>query len=247
MNAPVRIAMWSGPRNISTAMMRAFENREDTVVVDEPFYAHYLAVTGLDHPGRDAVLASQPTDWREVAAELNGPVPEDRPVWYQKHMAHHFVGGMDHGWLAGFVNCFLIRAPEEMVASYVRTRPEITAEAFGLSTQVALYDFVAQETGAALPVLDARDVLEDPEAMLTELCRRAGISFSERMLAWPAGPRLTDGVWAPHWYDAVIKSTGFNPYREREVHLTDREAAIAEELRPHYEYLWQQRIILEAR
>ena len=247
MSAPVRIAMWSGPRNISTAMMRAFENRDDTAVVDEPFYAHYLKVTGLDHPGRADVLAAQPKDWRAVAAQLNGRVPEGRPVWYQKHMAHHFVGGMDHGWLAGLVNCFLIRAPEEMVASYVRTRPEIAAADFGLARQVALYDFVARQTGAAPPVLDARDVLQDPKALLTELCRRAGIPFTDRMLAWPAGPRPTDGVWAPHWYDAVLKSTGFNPYQERDLHLTARETAIAEELRPHYEYLWQRRIIVEAR
>lgn len=242
MSAPVRIAMWSGPRNISTAMMRAFENRDDTVVVDEPFYAHYLAVTGLDHPGRADVLAAQPTDWRAVAAALTGPVPEGRPVWYQKHMAHHVVGDMDHGWLAGLVNCFLIRAPEEMVASYVRTRPEIAAEDFGLARQVALYDFVARQTGAAPPVLDARDVLQDPTALLTELCRRIGIPFTDRMLAWPAGPRATDGVWAPHWYDAVLKSTGFMPYRERELHLTDREAAIVAELRPHYSFLWHRRI-----
>ncbi len=116
----VRVAMWSGPRNISTALMRSFEARPDTVVVDEPLYAHYLAVTGIDHPGREHIMASQPTRWQEVAAGLTGPLPGDPAVHYQKHMAHHLLPGVGRDWLGGLTHAFLIRDPAHVVASYSR-------------------------------------------------------------------------------------------------------------------------------
>jgi hypothetical protein len=211
----VRIAMWSGPRNISTAMMRAWESREDTFVTDEPLYAYYLHVTGAPHPGAEEVVRSQPTEWREVAAWLTGPVPEGKRVWYQKHMAHHLLPGIERGWLSGLTNGFLIREPREMLTSLIRVTPEPSLEDTGLPQQVELFEAERQRLGAAPPVLDARDVLENPRGMLARLCDVLGLPFTEAMLSWPPGRRATDGVWAKHWYAAVERTTGFEPYRPK--------------------------------
>lgn len=211
--APVRIAMWSGPRNISTAMMRAWENRPDTAVVDEPFYGYFLSESGLDHPARDAVIASQPNRWQAVVDQLLGRIPGDRPVFYQKLMTHHVLPGMGLDWLEQVTNGFLIRHPREVVASYVETRAAPTLEDLGFVQQAAIFDRAADRLGAAPPVVDAADVLRDPPGVLAALCRAFGVPFFESMLSWPPGPRDSDGVWAPHWYAAVEKSTGFRPYR----------------------------------
>jgi hypothetical protein len=239
---PVRIAMWSGPRNISTAMMRAWENRPDTAVVDEPFYAFFLAGTGLDHPAREAVIASQPTDWREVVAGLLGPVPGGRPVFYQKHMTHHVLPQLGLDWLAEVTNCFLIRHPREMVASYVETRSEPTLDDLGYVQQADLFARVADGLGAAPPVVDAKDVLTDPPGMLQALCGRVGVPFTPAMLAWPPGPRDTDGVWAPHWYASVERSTGFIPYRPSAKPVPQGLESLVEQSLGHYEGLWKYRI-----
>jgi hypothetical protein len=236
----LRIAAWSGPRNISTAMMRAWENRGDCAVSDEPLYAHYLQQTGLDHPGRDEVIAAGDTDWQRVVHTLgSGPVPGGRPLWYQKHMTHHLLPGMDTGWVHGLSNVFLIRDPALVVASYVKSRASVTAEDIGLLQQMQLFDAVAQRLGHAPPVIDAERFLHDPAAQLQGLCAGLGISFSEHMLAWPAGPRASDGVWAPHWYHAVWQSTGFESWRERRVALQGAAALAAERCRPAYEALLQ--------
>ena len=209
MSTPLRIAMWSGPRNISTAMMRAWENRGDCAVSDEPLYAHYLAATGADHPGRDEVIASGETDWRRVVADLLGPVPDDQPVWYQKHMTHHLLPGMDRDWIDSLTNILLIRDPAEVVASYLRARGTVSAEEIGLPQQSELFQRLCDRHGHAPPVIDAGEFLRDPEGHLRAVCALLGISFTARMLQWPAGPRASDGVWAPHWYHAVWRSTGF--------------------------------------
>ncbi|MER7560031.1 HAD family hydrolase [Nocardioides sp. NPDC126508] len=194
--------MWSGPRNLSTALMRSFENRPDCTVVDEPLYAAYLSATGLDHPGRDDVLASQPTDWRVVARSLtSGEVAT--PVQYQKHMTHHLLPEMDHGAFAGLSHAFLVRDPERVLTSYAKVREEPTLEDLGLPQQVALFE----EFGG--PVVDAASILASPRAALVALCEALGIDFDEAMLSWPAGRRDSDGVWAPHWYSGVWASTGF--------------------------------------
>jgi hypothetical protein len=234
----VRLAMWSGPRNISTAMMRSWENRPDTVVVDEPFYAEYLARTGLDHPGRDEVIASQPTDADEVVRLLSND--HSAAVHYAKHMTHHLADGMDLGWVAGFRNVLLIRDPAEVVASYVRSREACEPEDIGLLQQVPLADALPDDS----PVVDAGDFLRDPEAYLRWLCDWLGIVFTDRMLTWPAGPRDSDGVWAPYWYDAVARSTGFEPWRPRTIELSDHDAAVAETCRPAYDQLFARRLVL---
>jgi hypothetical protein len=232
----VRLAMWSGPRNISTAMMRAWENRSDSLVVDEPLYAHYLAATGIDHPGREEVLASGDTDWRHVVAALLGPVPAGVRVYYQKHMTHHLVDDVEHDWIGRLYNVLLIRDPREVVASYLRSRSTVTPDDIGLPQQVRLYDELTA-TGTAPLVIDAADFLQAPERYLRALCDRHGLPFEAGMLSWPAGRRDSDGVWAPYWYAAVEASTGFEPYRPRDVHLTGAAAEVAATCLPMYERL----------
>lgn len=204
--------MWSGPRNISTAMMRAWGNRADTVVCDEPLYAHYLKVTGVDHPGREEVIAHHEANWRKVVAELTGPIPGGKAIYYQKHMSHHLLPTIGREWLDGLTHAFLIRDPREMLTSLVKNLPHPALVDTGLPQQVELVSWVRQRTGQVPPIVDARDVLENPRGMLARLCECLGVAFDEAMLHWPAGRRETDGVWAKHWYDAVEKSTGFGPY-----------------------------------
>jgi len=235
--------MWSGPRNISTAMMRAWENRPDTVVVDEPLYAQYLVRTGLDHPGRDEVVAAQPTSLAGAVAELSAPLPPGRTVQYAKHMAHHVDLTVDAAWTDAFRNVLLIRDPGEVVASYVRSREACEPDDIGLLQQQWLldrWDALAYD----VPVIDSADFLRSPEAHLRWLCDWLGIEFTDRMLSWPAGPRDSDGVWAPYWYDAVLASTGFEPYRPREVDLSPHDATVAEACRPAYERLRERRVQL---
>jgi hypothetical protein len=241
-SAPVRIAMWSGPRNISTAMMRAFENRPDTVVVDEPLYAAYLRATGIDHPGRDDILAAQSDDWRHVTDELTGPVPDGRTVWYQKHMTHHLLPQMGREWLRRVTNAFLIRDPAGVVASYARVRGEPTLEDLGFPQQVEIFRACADADGAVPPVVDAADVLAAPQAVLTELCTRVGITFDPAMLTWPAGPRASDGVWAPHWYASVEASTGFGPSPAKTPEVPDHLRGLLDRCRPYYDELALHRI-----
>lgn len=234
----VRLAVWSGPRNISTALMRSWENRPDTRVVDEPLYAYYLNETRLNHPGRDEIVAAGETSWQAVVAELTAPV---EGVYYQKHMTHHLLPQLPRGWIASLTNVLLIRDPVEVIASYVRSRADVVAEDIGLVQQTELYD----QLGAQVPVIDAADFLRNPEGYLRWLCDHIGVAFTERMLHWPAGPRESDGVWAPYWYHAVRASTGFEPYRARPpVELTGAARAAAERSRPHYERLYEARLRL---
>jgi hypothetical protein len=241
MSEVVRVAMWSGPRNISTALMRSFENRPDTVVVDEPLYAAYLDRTGIDHPVRDAVIASQPTDLATAVAGLEAPLPPDRRVHYAKHMAHHVSRDMDLRWTLRFRNVLLIRDPAEVVASYVRARETCEPEDIGFPQQGWLAE-LWDEQDVEVPILDARDFLGAPEAYLRWLCDWLGIPFTDRMLSWPPGQRESDGVWAPHWYAKVWQSTGFEPWRPRDTAVSDHDAAVAEACRPVYEALHARRV-----
>jgi hypothetical protein len=210
-----RIAMWSGPRNISTALLRSWGNRPDTFVCDEPLYAHYLKVTGLPHPDAQEVIRHHESDWRKVVAWLTGDVPEGKTIFYQKHMTHHLLPEIDRGWLDRVDNAFLIRRPREVIPSLAKVLAEPRLEDTGYPQQWEILCQVRQRTGRVPPVIDARDVLENPRRLLTLLCEALGVPFTEAMLSWPPGPRPTDGVWAPHWYGAVLKSTTFEPYRPR--------------------------------
>lgn len=240
----VRIAMWSGPRNISTAMMRSFENRADCQVADEPFYAAYLADTGLEHPMREAVLAAQPRDWRQVVAGLDAL---DGPLIYEKHMTHHMRPEFGLDWTAGRVNTFLIRDPTEVLASYVVKRDEVSLDDIGVVRQAELFAREADRLGHAPPVVLGADVLADPRGMLSALCAALGIDFDPAMLKWPAGRRASDGVWAPAWYDAVERSTGFAAPEVREPpELPDELRRIAYQAQPHFETLRAYRLSVAA-
>jgi len=242
MSDVTRIALWSGPRNISTAMMRAFGSRDDSIVVDEPFYAAFLRDSGLVHPVQEEILASQPNDWQTVAENMTGPVPEGARVFYQKQMAHHMLAEFGRDWIGVLSNGFLIREPRAMLSSYVLKREQPTLEDLGFPQQVELYDWLLERTGEAPPVVDSRQVLEDPRGALTALCEAFGIEFQESMLSWTPGKHETDGVWADHWYDAVLKTTGFAPYKPKEIQLTPELEALAEEAQGHYRYLFDRRL-----
>jgi hypothetical protein len=233
----VRLAVWSGPRNISTALMRSWENRPDTKVVDEPLYGFYLDRTQLDHPGRDEIIADMGSDWRPVVADLTAPVDG---VYYQKHMTHHLIPQLPRDWIVSLTNVLLIRDPAEVVASYVRSRADVVAADIGLVQQAELYD----QLGGTPPVIDAADFLRDPEGYLRWLCDHIGVGFTRAMLQWPAGPRASDGVWARYWYDAVLASTGFEPYRPRTVELHGAALEAAQQSRPDYERLHAARVVL---
>ncbi|MCP3987469.1 MAG: HAD family hydrolase [Actinomycetia bacterium] len=196
--------MWSGPRNLSTALMRAWENRPDAMVLDEPLYAHYLATTGLDHPGRDEIMANGPVGADAAVGRCLEPLPDGITISYQKHMTHHLLASIDRSWLDQVRNFLLIRDPVAVLASYTQVRSEVTLDDLGLPQQIEL-------ASRAELVIDAADFLTDPRAYLTTWCDHLGLELTERMLSWPAGRRASDGCWAPHWYGAVEASTGFGP------------------------------------
>ncbi len=239
---PRRIAMWSGPRNISTAMMRSFENREDTLVSDEPFYAYYLLATGTPHPGAQEAMAAQSTDWHDVVSEITAPLPADKSVFYQKQMTHHLLPDVNRGWFVCISHCFLIRDPAEVIASYLKRRPTVTRDDVGMHQQAEIFDFVAARSDAIPTVLDARDVLLNPERMLRLLCEKLHIPFSERMLAWPAGRRESDGMWGKYWYDSVWQSTGFAEYQPKNAMLPEAVLPLVRECQIYYERLYKHRL-----
>ena len=237
-----RIAMWSGPRNLSTAMMRSFGSRSDTFVSDEPFYGCFLKSTGADHPMRDEVIAAMDCDWASVMSTLRGDPPDESPIWYSKQMWHHMTGPVGHEDFAGFTHAFLIREPERMIASYLRKREAAAFEDFGLERQAEFFAREAERLGRAPPVIDASDVLRDPERVLSGLCAALGIPWDEAMLSWKPGRRPTDGPWALHWYGAVETSTGFGPPDDGPVELPDDARRLAERMRSFYEQLARYRI-----
>jgi hypothetical protein len=239
----IRIAMWSGPRNISTALMRSFGARADTAVVDEPFYAAYLAGSGSMHPMRAEVLASQPNDWRQVVSALLGPVPGEQPIYYQKLMTHHMLEHFGRDWMRSMRNAYLIRAPQEVLASYALKRTEVALADIGVVQQRELFEREADRLGTAPPVIAGADVLANPPAMLQRLCEALGISYTSAMLSWAPGRRSTDGVWAPAWYESVERSTGFAPPMvHNPIILPDTLQRIADLAQPHYERLAAHRL-----
>lgn len=237
-----RVAMWSGPRNISTAMMRSWENRPDCNVVDEPFYACYLQETGLEHPCRAAILDSQSGSRDAVVAQLTH-TEVGSPLQYQKHMTHHMPRGMDMQWCAELVHCFLIRDPAEVIASYLQKMPEVSEDAIGIVRQAELFEEISTVTGSPPLVVDSADILRDPAAVLEQLCARLGVDWlPDSMLRWPAGRRDSDGVWASHWYQSVEASTGFARYQPKEIALSGEHRALADAMAPHYQALARHRL-----
>ncbi len=234
--------MWSGPRNISTALMRAWENRDDCVVWDEPLYGYYLDKTGIPHPGAAEVIDAQGTDAQAIIARCIGEIPDGKSIFYQKHMTLHLLPELERGWLESLSNCFLIREPEAVIASYGAVRSDLTLDDIGFVQQANLFDQVRDMSGEIPLVIDSREFLIDPETMLRAICARLGIEFVSQMLSWPAGRRDSDGVWGKYWYDSVWKSTGFAPWHEKNYRLGATDQAIAEQARPYYEKLYRYRL-----
>lgn len=233
----MKIAMWSGPRNLSTAMMYSFAARPDCAVWDEPFYAAYLAATGIDHPMKEAVIAATQVDAGAVAAACTGAVPDGKAVYYQKHITLHMIPEFDRGFMKALTNVFLIRHPARVVASYSRKREAPTLADIGFVQQAELFDQVAGWMGRAPVVVDSADIRANPRETLEKLCTALGISFDPAMLRWPAGPKPYDGAWAPHWYNAVHASTGFDEPEGPPPDLSGDYARLADQALPYYEKL----------
>ena len=230
----VRIAGWSGPRNISTAMMRSWDSRPDCVVVDEPFYACYLLESGADHPMRDDIIASQPRTRAGVVDALSSP--PSAAIQYEKHMTHHMPRGVDLSWTRDLKHVFLIRSPERVIASYRQKMPSVSAEDIGIIRQHELFDEITAITGQHPLVVDSLDILGNPEHMLRQLCVALDLPWCEgAMTQWKVGSRPTDGVWASHWYEAVESSTQFSspPLSSPQLDGTDR--ALAADMMVYYE------------
>lgn len=235
MPVTLRINCWSGPRNVSTALMRSFAQRADARAFDEPLYGHYLKTTGAPHPGRDELIEVLETDPETIiATTILGP--SDREVVFFKQMVHHLTPDLDLRFLDRCVNVLLIRDPAEVIASLVHQLPEPTMRDVGLERQAALFHDL-RSRGQEPPVLDAKQLLLDPERVLKELCSRIRLEWDPAMLSWEAGPHPEDGVWAKYWYDNVQTSAGFAPYRakSREVPGSCRE--LLAECRIHYDML----------
>lgn len=230
----IRIAMWSGPRNISTAMMRSWENRSDCTVVDEPFYAYYLNQTQSPHPMFDEILAAQSCDYNEVAQALT-QASCTSAIQYQKHMTHHMLRGVDLEWTKSLLHCFLIRDPAYVVNSYTNSRGVCTSDDIGIVRQLELYQTISELTGQMIPIIDTVTVLTNPELALRKICQQLSIPFETNMLHWPAGKRDSDGVWASHWYHSVESSTGFSENKTAPFTLTQQQQRLVDELQPYYE------------
>ena len=235
--------MWSGPRNISTAMLRSFENRGDTFVSDEPLYAYYLRETGFKHPGYREVIESHDANWSSVVEKLTSDVPDGKAIWYQKQMAHHFLPEVDREWLKrdDVVNVFLIREPREMLTSLINVLGDVELHQTAMPQQLDIFRMMVDD-GKTPAVIDSRDVLDDPRRMLTKLCESIGIEFSARMLQWPTGPRETDGIWGKHWYANVYKSTTFGKYQPKDDVLPERYFGMLEACEDIYDEMSRFRI-----
>jgi len=229
----IRIAMWSGPRNISTAMMRSWGSRSDTFVIDEPYYAYYLSQNDLEHPGRDEVISEGELDSDKVSQGLVNDTKDSCSIYYQKHITHHLLDSIDREWMKSVINCFLIRDPKDMIISYSKVHPNLNMHLLGLEEQNEIFEYVKNITGEIPPIVDAKDVLLNPRNILSKLCGNIGITFSEEMLSWSRGPRDTDGNWGKYWYKNVMNSTGFNEYKSKK-----------EDVPKEYEQLYQKCYIL---
>ncbi|MEL6364922.1 MAG: HAD family hydrolase [Pseudomonadota bacterium] len=239
----VRIAMWSGPRNLSTTMMRSFGARPDTTCTDEPFYGCWLKTTGAAHPMAAETIAAMDCEWRSVAHALEYPPSGGAAVFYQKHMTHHILPETPREWMRACRHAFLIRDPHRVLASYAKKREGVASlEETGFVQQAALYDEIAEQTGAPPPVVDSDDILANPAGILRRLCAALDIPWAEEMLSWPAGPRPEDGPWASHWYDAVWKSTGFGPPPASPLELSSDLEPIAEAAAPYYSRLSERKL-----
>ena len=240
----INIAMWSGPRNISTAMMRAWENRPDCEVWDEPLYAAYLQDSGIVHPMQAEILACHETDWRKVITRCVATAPNSAPVYYQKHMTHHLLPAYSREWLAQLEHCFLLRHPRDVLLSYSQKREQTTLGDIGIVEQRTLFEEVARAKGERPLVIDSADFLRAPEPYLHAMCEHFGIPFFPSMLSWPPGKRDSDGVWGEHWYARVWESTGFARAGENNATLDSELESVLDAAMPAYQALSRHRLLI---
>ena len=234
MNNTTKIAMWSGPRNISTALMRSFENRPDTEVIDEPFYAFFLKHTKIKHPIYNEVIDTYDSSWDKVANRLIGANPNNNNVWYQKLMTHHWVNNESLDWTKNVTNCFLIRDPKKVIKSYLKIHKDINPDLIGLPQQLHIFKYIMSKTNKIPLVISSEDILKNPKLMLEKLCNLLGIPFLEQMLEWPKGPRESDGIWGGYWYKNVVKTTSFAKPLHLEEEFPDDYNALLNECMNYY-------------
>ncbi len=238
----IRLAVWSGPRNISTAMMRSWGNRSDTFVCDEPFYSNYLMETKLPHPLANQIIEHHESDWRKVVDWLTGDVPDGKAIFYQKQMTHHLLPHIDREWLAGVTNCFVIREPRDVITSYIKKNDEPNLEDTGFPQQLEIFNWVREHSGITPAVIDARDIQNEPRRMQGLLCDAIGVNFQESMLSWEPGLRETDGIWAEHWYAEVVRSTSFRPYKQKSDQVPNHLSEIHDQCLKAYHQLYEHRL-----
>ena len=199
--------MWSGPRNISTALLRSFSNRDDTIVYDEPFYSYYLKETNLNHPMRDEILEYYPTSENEIIKSI---LRDEKKIFYQKHMTHHILKKTNISWLNKGTNCFLIRHPSKVINSYIKKNKLIDLNDIGIQQQYNLYKYVKKNISEKIIIINADELLKNPKTYLKKFCKIINIEFSEKMLSWQKGDIKDFGIWYKHWYSNIINSSGFN-------------------------------------
>ncbi len=237
--------MWSGPRNISSALMRSFENRSDCFVSDEPFYSYFLAKTKLKHPLYQEIIQSGFTDYNQIIKYITGPIPSSKKIWYQKHMAHHILEGNNMKWVKHMKNCLLIRHPSDVILSYLQKNKLENIEQLGYLQLIQIYKILTEELNIHPIIIDAEDLLSKPEDMLNLLCKNLGIKFDKKMLSWSVGIRKTDGVWSKHWYKNVEASNGFNPFNKTDRKIPVKYRIINDKCMELYNFLYERRMIVK--
>lgn len=235
-SSPVRIAMWSTPRSLSTALMRSWGNRPDTIVADEPLHAAHLSLGDWEFDGMQKTFERYEKDWQKVVAQLTGPLPKGKSIYYQKHFACHIGKQMEEDWILELTNCFLIRDPKEVISSYIKKWPEVSQTWLGFPKLLEIFEFVKKNTGKVPPVIDARDLQTRPKETLMRLCEKVNVPFSDTMLHWKKGIRATDGPWTDRgWYDKVAESTTFKPYTPKPIEIPKQFESLVKECEEVYE------------
>ena len=237
MNSKKRISMWSGPRNISTALMRSFENRSDTTVIDEPFYSCFLKNTGIKHPLYREVIEKYDSSWSNIANILTGPIPNNKNIWYQKLMTHHWTDNQSLDWTINTKNCFLIRNPKDVILSYLKIHKDVTPELTGLPQQIHIFNYIKEKTNKIPIVINSEDILKNPKLMLQKLCNLLDIPFLEPMLSWPTGKRDSDGIWGEYWYKNVVKTSSFSKPSRKNEKLPGQFSSLLDECNTYYKQI----------
>mgnify|MGYP001169236925 CR=1 FL=1 len=222
------IFMWSGPRNLSTALMRSFENRKDTKVIDEPFYSYYLKKTALRHPMYKEIINTYSSNFNEVIDEIT-KLPANIAIYYQKHMTHHLLDEINLDWLSIGKNCFLIRHPAKVINSYIKKNHLKDIRDIGFRKQYEIFNFIKDNYDSYPITIDSDDILKNPKEKIKKLCVKLNIKFTERMINWPKGKRESDGIWSIVWYEQVNNSSTFQNYTENNLEIPKKYNGIYEE------------------